>query len=179
MSEKIIFLEGENIYLRSPELSDIPVMTRWINDCEVTRYLTARFPINTLNEEEYVRGQGKDRENMSLLIVLKEGDKPIGSLGLHQIHSINRNAELGILIGEKKCWGNGYGPEAINLVVEYAFDFLNLHKVSLHVYQSNERAQKAYEKCGFKKNAILPEEVFINGKYEDVYVMSILRKERK
>ncbi len=174
--QNVVFLKGDNIYLRPEELSDVPLLTRWINDREVTRFLTARFPINTLNEEEYVKNQGKDKDSLVLLIVLCKGDIPIGAIDLHKIDAVNRNAELGVMIGEKQYWGNGYGPEAIKLLLCHAFNSLNLHKISLCVYNPNKRAIKAYEKCGFTLDGTLPEEIFLDGEYHDAYVMSVLRK---
>lgn len=175
--EKVVFLEGKTVYLRPPEKSDVLRFTRWMNDLEVSRYLVVRTPMSTISEEEWVEKQAKEDNSMNLVIVLKDGDIPIGNLGLHGIRSFDHNASLGIMIGEKSYWSNGYGSEAIKLLLAHAFNFLNLHKVSLCVLASNKRAQKAYKKCGFKVNGVEPEEVFVDGKYEDMILMSVLRKD--
>jgi len=175
--ERVMFLKGETVYLRPPELSDVPHMTRWINDLEVSKYLIVRTPMSTLSEEEWVKKQGKEDNSIYLEIVLKDGDKPIGNLSLHGIRSFDHNASLGIMIGEKAYWSNGYGSEAIKLLLSHAFNYLNLHKVSLCVLASNERAQKAYKKCGFVATGREPEEVFVDGRYEDMIFMSILRRD--
>ena len=177
MENKVVFLEGEKIYLRPPELTDVPQLTRWANDGEMTKYLTLRYPMNSIVEENWVKKQAENQEIFTLMIVVKEEDLPIGVVSLHDIHPINRNAVLGIMIGEKDYWGNGYGSEAVKLVTGYAFNYLNLYKVSLTVYAFNKRAQKAYEKCGFKANGVKPEDVFVDGKYYDVILMSLLRKD--
>lgn len=174
MERKVMFLEGERIYLRPPEMLDVPHLTRWINDLEVSKYILSRTPTISISEEEWVKDQAKDKDSVSLIIVLKEGDVPIGNLGLCGIRSFDRNPSLGIMIGEKHCWSNGYGTEAIKLLLSYAFNYLNLHKVGLCVLASNERAQRVYAKCGFVVTGREPEDVFVDGHYEDMILMSVL-----
>lgn len=111
------------------------------------------------------------------MICLKENDAEIGICGFDKIDYINRVATYGIFIGDKEHWGKGYGSEALLLLCEYAFNKLNLNKVKLTVYSFNQRAIKAYEKCGFKITGVEPEEAFIDGKYHDVFYLSLLRKD--
>ncbi len=69
---------------------------------------------------------------------------------MHQIDWRNRNCELGIVIGREEMLGQGLGGEAIDLALGFAFDFLNMHKVNLTVFEYNERAHRCYLKCGFR-----------------------------
>ena len=94
-----------------------------------------------------------------------------------QINWIERNAELGIFIGEENYRGNGYGTEAINLLLEYGFKYLNLHSIKLSLLSINERAHKCYLKCGFKDTGKNREEIFLHGKYYDKLYMDILENE--
>ena len=89
----------------------------------------------------------------------------------------NRNAELGIAIWKKDYWGKGYGADAIKTLLKYAFHELNLHKVYLRVYDFNKRAIRCYEKAGFKKEGILREVFWRNGKWHDTILMGILQSE--
>ena len=74
---------------------------------------------------------------------------------------------LGIFIGDKKYRNNGYGTEAIHMLLEYGFKYLNLHSIRLDLVAINQRAHKCYLKCGFKDTGCNREQVFINGKYYD------------
>lgn len=74
----------------------------------------------------------------------------IGTLGLEHFNWISRSAVLGIFIGDEKYRSKGYGTEAINLLLEYGFKYLNFHNISLTLLEVNERAHKCYLKCGFK-----------------------------
>ena len=98
---------------------------------------------------------------VQMIIVLEEGDRPIGSVYLRDIDEEHKKAEYGIFIGEPDCYQKGYGTEAAQLMCEYAFSYLGLHKVMLRVYADNERAIKSYEKAGFVKEAYLKDDVFV------------------
>ncbi len=122
--------------------------------------------------EEYLKA-GKSR----IFAILEENGEHVGNIGIHNIDNENRRASLGIVLGDKEKWGQGYGSEALMTVLRYAFRELGLHKVTLRVFQSNERAIRSYKRCGFKKEGLEREQVFKDGKFHDLYVMSILDRE--
>lgn len=171
------FLIGARLYLRPLEEADIPTCLRWINDPEITRTLATFRPWNELREREWFQGLYKDEHNIGLAIALKENDKHIGNIGLHGLDWKNREAELGIMIGEKDEWDKGYGSEAISLMLEYGFERLNLHRIYLRVYEHNPRAQRCYEKAGFRREGVMRESVFNEGRYWDTIFMGILERE--
>nr|WP_206076217.1 GNAT family protein [Marinitoga lauensis] len=72
---------------------------------------------------------------------------------------------------------NGYGTEAMKLLVNFIFDEMNINKVKLHVFSFNKRAIRSYEKVGFKVEGVLREQIFREGKYHDEIIMGILRRE--
>ena len=90
---------------------------------------------------------------------------------------ISRTATLGIFIGEKEERSKGYGTEAIKLLLDFGFNYLNLHEIKLDVYEFNKRAIKCYEKIGFKEYGRRRKCKFINGKYYDSIEMDILAEE--
>lgn len=171
------FIIGDKIYLRAIESDDIDSYVTWLNDCEVREYLSKALPFNKIREKDWVDGLYKDDHNIVFGIALKESDQLIGNIGLHGISMINRHATLGIFIGDKTCWSKGYGTEAVKLVIKYGFEQLNLHRITLTVFDFNARAIRAYEKAGFKMEGIYREHLYRNGKYCDVHFMGILRTE--
>ena len=177
MIKKNPFLIGERIYLRPLDEEDLERCMRWINDPEVTRTLSRRFPISRALEREWLLGQYKSDRHLSLAIVIKDGNRHIGNCGFNDIDYVNRKAMFGILIGEKDEWGKGYGPEAARLIVDYGFKQLGMHRISLEVYSHNTRAQRAYEKVGFVHEGTLRESYFRDGHYYDTLVMGILEPE--
>ncbi len=88
-----------------------------------------------------------------------------------------RRASFGILIGDKAAWGKGYGSEATRLMLRHAFETLNLNRVWLHVYEYNQRGIRAYEKVGFRREGVLRQDTFRDGRYWDTIAMAVLREE--
>ncbi len=170
------FLIGTKVYLRPLERGDARQLTPWINDPEVTRTMLIYRPMSLQQEEEYLDKIAKS-DGFHLAIVVRETDTHIGGAGLHDIDWKNRQCGFGILIGAKEEWGKGYGAEATQLLVDFAFATLNLHRVWLHVYEYNQRGIRCYEKIGFRKEGTLRQSRYHDGKYWDTITMAILRPE--
>jgi RimJ/RimL family protein N-acetyltransferase len=171
------FLVGATTYLRPLEKADATVLLPWVNDSEVTRYLTLHRPINLKSEEDFIERLTQKEEAVFFAIVIRDGDRLIGGCGLREIDAKNRSASLGIFIGAKDVWRRGHGTEATRLTVGYAFDTLNLNRVWLHVAEDNERGKHCYEKVGFRPEGLLRQEHYRAGRYWNTVVMGILREE--
>lgn len=171
-------LHGQRVSLRAVEAGDLERAYKWINDREVTRYLTARYPLSHADEERWLaRRPTNSLADGVTLAIETEGGEHIGNLDLHLVSPDDRTAHLGIMIGEKAYWSNGYGSDAIVTLLRFAFEEMNLHKVSLHVFDSNPRAVACYRKCGFQQEARLRDHYYGEGCYRDVLVMGVLREE--
>jgi RimJ/RimL family protein N-acetyltransferase len=180
-AEHAPFLEGRQIYLRPLERSDLSASyLAWINDPEVTRYLeVGTFPSTMDDLEKFYESVAGTRTNVLMTIVHKESNAHIGNLKLGPIDWVHRRAVFGILIGEKRFWSCGIGQEATRLIVEYAFERLNLHRVVLGVVAEHEPAVRCYEKVGFKIEGRAREDLFKDGEYKDRLWMGLLRSEYK
>lgn len=151
---------------------------QWFNDAEVMRYMYRGLMPNT--EESmgaFYQSISRSATDAVFAIVVKDGDVHIGNTGLHHIDWVNRRAEFGIIIGEKDCWGRGYGSEAAALMVEYGFRRLNLHRIYLGVHAEHAAGVRAYEKAGFTVEGRLRDEFFRDGRYADRLIMGIVRGE--
>lgn len=173
-------LIGDRIYLSPKDASEekIEKFAEWMNDFQVTDYIGRSGQIVTLSgEKEFLENSAKNNENKVFDIIELNNNKLIGTVGLEHFDWIRRSAELGIFIGDKDYRNNGYGTEAIKLILEYGFKYLNLHSIRLCLLDINERAHKCYLKCGFKDTGKNREAIFINGKYYDKLYMDILESE--
>ena len=173
-------LEGDRIYLSPKGVSEeeIQKFTEWMNDFQVTDYTGRSSQIFTLlGEKEYLENASSDSEKRNFDIVDIKEDKLLGSIGLEHINWVNRSAVLGIFIGDKDYRNKKYGEEAINILLEFGFKYLNLHSIRLTLLEINERAHNCYLKCGFKDAGKYREEIFLNGKYYDKLHMDILENE--
>jgi len=102
-----------------------------------------------------------------------ETNKYIGGCGIQNVNWLARVATVGIMIGDKDYWGKGYGTDAMKVLINFIFNDMNINKIRLGTFSFNERAIKSYEKCGFKVEGILKNEIFKDGKYYDEIIMSI------
>ena len=169
-------LVGERIYLSPRNVEDVEIFTEWLNDFYITDYTGRSYSTITLQEEKEYLEKEQNNKNVFAIIDLQT-DKIIGSIGLHEINNINRTATLGIFIGNKEYWSKGYGSEAIQLILDFGFNYLNLNNIDLALMEFNQRALKCYEKCGFKEIGRKRKCNFINGKYYDSILMDILTEE--
>lgn len=132
-----MILKGEKIILRPIELSDIDQLLN-INDIDVRQTLLSVFPLNRVREEEWVRSlYSSERKDVVFGIVPLNQETLIGTTGLHTIDWVNRLAGFGIAITDKRFWNMGFGTEATKLILKYAFEYLNLNRVALSVYEYN------------------------------------------
>ena len=171
-------LVGDRIYLSPRRIEDAEKFAEWMNDFEVTDYTGRSGQIMSLQGEiNYLEGNSNPEATFSIITL--DEDKLIGTVGLERIDHVHRTATLGIFIGDKEYLSKGYGTEAIRLLLDYGFNYMNLHSVKLNLLSFNERALKCYKKCGFRETGRIRENRFINGKYYDTISMDILENEFK
>jgi RimJ/RimL family protein N-acetyltransferase len=173
------FLIGERTYLRPLERADAATVMPWFNDPEVTRNLGRFRPMNLPAQEAFIDKIREWEHDLVLAIVAREGDTLIGCTGLHNVNCQSRVAMLGICIGEKSEWNKGHGTEATALLCGWGFETLNLNRIWLTVNARNEGAIRCYEKVGFRREGLLRQELYREGRYWDAVFMAILREEWK
>ena len=173
-------LIGDRIYLSPKGISEeeIEKYTKWMNDFNVTDYIgRSPYVVTSTGEKEWLEQSNKNQNARDFNIIDIKSNQLIGSITLDKIDFISRTAVLGIFIGDDEFRSKGYGSEAINLILEYGFKYLNLHNINLDLLSYNERAYKCYLKCGFKDAGKTRECIFLNGKYYDKLHMDILESE--
>lgn len=144
-------LKGEKVVLREKRLEDAAADYAWKKDAEIA-YLDATFP----TEVPFSRYLIEYREELSHLdsqrrrfaIETLDG-KHVGNCSFYDINEYSKEAELGIIIGDKDYWGKGYGSDAIAVLLNYIFTELKLERVYLHTLENNAPAQRCFQKCGF------------------------------
>jgi RimJ/RimL family protein N-acetyltransferase len=173
------FLTGKTVALRALDRADAPVILPWVNDQRVIEHLLIHRPTSLAAEEAFIDSLARNDHDVVLGIAERESGRLVGVCGLHRIDLKNRHAEFGIFIGESDARGKGLGTEATALVIKYAFETLNLHRVWLRVYEDNKPAIRAYEKVGFRQEGVLRQENFRRGRYWNTVVMGLLTTDWK
>lgn len=171
---------GKRVRLRAVCKDDLPNFVRWLNDREVTRFLLLATPMALDQEEawfEKMRQSPLTEHPLAIEIDTLEGWRIIGNIGFHRIDWVARNTEVGIFIGEKQFWSQGYGTEAMRLMLKHGFEDINLNRIFLHVMEPNTRAIRSYEKSGFKHEGVLRQATYREGRYQNLLVMSVLQSE--
>lgn len=173
LEQPILNITGEKVALGPPSRDLIPLSLKWLNDFEVTHPMGMHFQTRTREAvetgyENY--GQGGS-DYVDFIIYEWTTMRPIGLTNLLQINYQDRTALYAIRIGEKECWGKGYGTETTKLVLDYGFTGLGLHNIWLSVFSFNHRAIRAYQRAGFKEIGRRREaHRFANRAYDVIYM---------
>ena len=169
-------MKGDRIYLSPINPEDVLTYTKWINDLETAGYLGRSSEMYSLPKERKML-EHLAEEGQNFCIVKRDGHKPLGNCSLFDINPIYQRAELGLFIGDDGERSQGYGQEAISLILDYGFNILNLNNIMLKVFSFNTRAITCYERVGFKEIGRRRESYFFKGKYHDEIYMDILARE--
>ncbi len=172
-------LKSERILLRSIQRDDLPRLCEFNNDIAVELAGGGDPPMPqslARLEAEYDQNAGRGGRDGASFAIEADG-KFIGQCALFNFDDTAHTCELGIAIGDKAYWGQGYGRETLTLLLDYAFRLRNFRKVHLRVHGQNERAIKAYKSCGFVEEGRLRDHVWSDGSYDDLIHMGILRQE--
>jgi RimJ/RimL family protein N-acetyltransferase len=175
-------IEGSRVRLRGLELADLDVIMLHWNNLELRNLVISadRGPIPRCEEEEWLRAKWKQRQERkayAFAIETVADQRMIGTTELSSIDWTSRSAVFGISIFDKENQGKGYGMEAANLILDYAFRTLNLHRIELETLDINERAQRCYRSVGFKEVGRKRKARYVDGEYRDGVLMDLLRDE--
>ncbi len=165
------------IKLRPLKENDVDFLFRHYNDSQIKEMVfdTAPFPLTYDEEINFIKSQKGfgDPHSYTFAIELIENEHPIiGVCGYNKIEWSNRNAEIGIWLAQQ-YWNKGYGTQTLELLAKFAFDELNLHKLSLYYFSFNNRGRYCYDKVGFKEEGILKEVLYRHGRYHDKILMGL------
>jgi RimJ/RimL family protein N-acetyltransferase len=175
---RILSITGDFVALGPLRRDLLPLYEKWINDFEVIRTLGVPIqPMTSESEAAWYESAAKGDSSVSFTIYERSGLRPIGTTALRDIDHRQGTAAFGILIGEKDCWGKGYGTETTRLMLDYGFTALSLHNIMLTVQSYNERGFRAYLRAGFKEIGRRREAHRLGGRAFDVIYMDCLATE--
>lgn len=171
--------EGKLVRLRSYRKEDMKICLSFINDPLVTKNIRPGIPFPYKYEDEikwYESLNPMSEKNYSFAIEKIEDETYLGGCGINYVDWKNSFCEIGLFLG-KDFWNKGYGTDAMNILVKFIFNEMNLNKIKLFVYSFNDSARRVYEKLGFKTEGVLREEIYKEGKYYDEILMGLLKKD--
>ncbi|QCS43930.1 GNAT family N-acetyltransferase [Natrinema versiforme] len=169
-----VFLDGDRVTLRPIEEDDLEFLQTQINDSRIWRAIGRSRPVNGEQEREFFENVVCGDDTVNFLIAADS--TPIGTIGLHSIEWETRKAEIGYWLAPDHH-GRGYGTEATERVVRYAFDQLGLHRIAARVFEFNEPSKRLLESVGFTQEGVHRDGEFIDGEWQDVYWYGLLENE--
>jgi RimJ/RimL family protein N-acetyltransferase len=171
-------LVGQKCYLSPCAMGDAERWAVWDNDLAVALPLgDEAYTLTTLESTRQSLDEiGRSHGHIFSIVDLAT-DRLLGRCLLFNMDPVNRSAMVGIVIGEKEYWNQGYGQDAMRLLLDYGFNLLNLNSIMLGVFAFNERAIASYRKVGFKEIGRRRQARIVAGRKYDVVLMDILAEE--
>jgi RimJ/RimL family protein N-acetyltransferase len=171
-------IRGEKIYLTELDRRNAETIRAWLNDPEVHRFLlVGHLPITREQEELYYDRQSQAVDSFAFEIHVAADDRYIGNIGLKDVDFVHRHGEIGIVIGDKTAWGQGYGADAIVACLGFAFFALGLHRVSIRVHEEHTRGLELYRRLGFVETGREREHIYQEGHFQDEIILDMLEPE--
>ncbi|PRX29793.1 RimJ/RimL family protein N-acetyltransferase [Orenia metallireducens] len=169
---------GQRIRLREYQSSDFEDIRGWVINPEITGYLSDIFlyPNSEKDTRDFLNKAMSNEWTGFVIADIEDGDY-IGQIDFVNLDLKNGYGVLGLVIGDNENLGKGLGSEALDLILDFAFNQLRLNRVELVCWEYNHRAQRSYEKVGFVKEGIRRQKRYRNGKYHDEICYGILKDE--
>lgn len=172
-------LVTERLYLRPWKKSDVPAMVEMFNDKSINKFIyRAPYPYKKKDALKFLNKFSKQKENKAFAIFRKEDNVLVGVITIKDIDKKLKSAAIGYSL-HRKYRNRGYMIEAAKRVLKYGFKTLKLNRIEIRCAKDNKASKKVIKKLGAKKEGVLRDECFVNGKLHDNMVHSILRKEYK
>jgi RimJ/RimL family protein N-acetyltransferase len=167
------------IILRALTIGDFKKTLEWHNDEEIKKlYSSHPYPVTDENERQWYNKILTSNIPVTVFgIEERITHELIGIASLRDINLINRSAEFGMYVGNKKMRGHGISKTVTKLILEYAFLNLGLNRIYLQILEDNKPVWRLAEIFGFKREGELRESIFREGKFKNVFVYSMLRSE--
>lgn len=172
--DKSLRIEGNQIYLRPITLDDTDMVVKWRNSPEVMKNFIFRTPLTRKMHIDWFHNKIEQGLVYQFIICDKSTNQPLGSVYLQNFEEQHYRAEEGIFLGEEAAHGKGIGTEAAKLLIKYAFEVLGLHKLTARVLAYNLASAKMHERAGYIKESYLKDELFLDGRFEDLVFYGII-----
>ena len=168
-------MQGSLVRLRPLELEDIQYSSTWLAREDIGEIM-GYFPMSLHNQVEWFKQATMDRSKF-LFAICDHEDRYIGNVALGNINYIDRNADLSVFIADLNRRRGGMGSEAVKILLNFAFNRLNLHKIKVRTSAEYVGAVEFWTKIGFVEEGVLRSEKFQYGKFTNKHLFGMLREE--
>jgi RimJ/RimL family protein N-acetyltransferase len=177
--ESANLFRGSLVRLTALTTEDVPTLVLWYQDPKFLRFFDSRpaYPKTEAELKEWLEELRKDQNTFAFAVRPVEGNDLLGYLEVDGVDWQHGVCGMGIGFGDRANWGKGYGQEATELGLRYAFDELNMHRVTITVFGYNERSMALAKKLGFRQEGVFRERLQRDGKRYDMLLYGLLRRE--
>jgi len=169
-------IKGKKVGLRAVEKEDLPFLRDWRNIPEFRKHFREVRELSLIDQEAWFESLQKTKHiNYMFTIIDLKTNSPIGAAGLLYINWINRAGDFSFYIGKDAAYidNDGIAKEAAQLLIDYGFNNLNLHKIWMELYEfDNLKIDFFTRKFNFKQDALLRDNCFEDGKYWNSLIIS-------
>tara|TARA_Y100000034_G_C6845447_1_gene382952 strand:- start:562 stop:1125 length:564 start_codon:yes stop_codon:yes gene_type:complete len=173
-------ISNDHVGIRAMEKEDLPLVQKWRNTPNFRKFFREYRELSMVHKASWFDNMIKDDRFCMFMIedINDSNSIPIGVAGLTYIDWVNRHADVHFYIAKNGVWiDNFYAPKAIELVLDYGFNSLNMNKLWAEVYEIDLKKLEFYKLLGFKIDASLRDHYFFKGKYITSHILSLLKKE--
>ena len=177
----MVYLENDTIRLRVLEPEDLDALYKWENDSRLWECGNTLAPYSRFALREYISESRQDifqTRQLRLMIILKESDQPIGTIDLYDFDPMNLRAGVGILLDENYRQ-QGFGSQTLDLIREYAFEFLLLKQLYAHIPKKNLASMKLFTRHGYNQTGVLHAWIKNRDSFQDVFLMQLVNPRLK
>lgn len=168
-----MIIHGDKVVLRAVEESDNAMLLSLVNDPDTEMMLGgSSWPVSEAEQLKWFEHQERSKDVLRCIVALQEDEKAIGTIILSDIDQKNATGHIQIKMSKDGGRGKGYGTDAVNTMVRYAFEELRLNCIYANILFYNEASIKLFERCGFKRDGVLRQRVFKKGKFIDMLAYS-------
>lgn len=177
LNYKKMVLCGKRVNFCKITKNDLSTLQKWRNSSEIWLYNTQYVLLNMVNQQQWYEQIMQKKSDRIMFMVTNKLGKPIGVCGLIHIDLKDKIASIAIIIGEKEYQNKGFGTEILQMLVDYGFNQVRIHRIEAEVFAYNQASTKLFEKMNFKQEVILRDSLWRNGKWWDILILSILQNE--
>ena len=165
-------LKGKIISLRRVKQDDLKFLRDWRNTPSIWENNTQFILLNLKQQNSWFKKINSNISKERMFTIIDDKQNPIGICGLVQFDEDNKNAKVAIIIGNTKNHSKGIGTESLNLLLEYGFKELKIHRIDAEVIEYNKKSLNFFKKLGFKQEAVMRDYIFRNGKWWNLFIFS-------
>lgn len=170
-------LLGKNISLRALEPEDIDFLFAAENNEKYWELSSTQAPFSRHLLENYIENAHQDiyEAKQYRFIICNQKDTPVGMIDMFDFNPLHQRVGIGILILDKHQQ-NGYGKEALELIIDYAFTYLNIHQLYANITSDNERSIQLFKKFNFQQVGIKKDWIFSKSSFKDEILFQLIKK---